>query len=109
VPYLVRRYYQKRQAAPPAPDADARLREMFGLGPAKPPPGKKKDLARELSGQLDLLRKIYVFNAGKDPETNLDFIAARARDLSANSVHQFGMKRIFSVQEFLERFQSRLT
>lgn len=109
VPYLVRRHYQKRQAAPSAPDADARLREMFGLGPAKPPPGKPKDLARELSGQLDLLRKIYVFNAGKDPETNLEFIAARARDLSANSVHQFGMKRIFSEQEFLERFQSRLT
>lgn len=109
VPYLVRRHYQKRQAVPPAADADARLREMFGLGPARPRPEKKKELARELSGQLDLLRKIYVFNAGKDPETNLDFIAARARDLSANSVHQFGMKRIFSVQEFLERFQARLT
>ncbi len=108
VPYLVRRHYQKQQAAPRATDDDARLREMFGLSPVKPQPGKKKDLARELSGQLDLLRKIYVFNAGKDPETNLDFIAARARDLSANSVHQFGMKRIFSVPEFLERFQSRL-
>lgn len=108
VPYLVRRHYQ-RQQAPPAPvDADSRLRELFGLAPAKPQPEKHRELARELSGQLDLLRRIYVFNAGKDPETNLDFIAARARDLSANSVHQFGMKRIFSVAEFLERFQSQL-
>lgn len=108
VPYLVQRHYQKQQPVPAALNDDARLREMFGLSPAKRQPEKKKDLARELSGQLDLLRKIYVFNAGKDPETNLDFIAARARDFSANSVHQFGMKRIFSVQEFLERFQSRL-
>jgi hypothetical protein len=61
-----------------------------------------------LSGQLDLLRKIYVFNAGKDPETNLEFIAARVRDLSNNSAHQFGMKKIFTVLEFMERFQSRL-
>lgn len=107
VPYLVRRHYQKKQAAPP-PDADARLRELFGLGCGRPKAEKKPDLARELSGQLDLLRKIYVFNAGKDPETNLEFIAARARDLSDNSAHQFGMKRIFSVPEFLERFQAQL-
>ncbi len=109
VPYLVRRHYQKKQAdLRPAMDVDARLRDMFGLGPKKPQPDKHKDLARELSGQLDLLRKIYVFNAGKDPETNLDFIAARTRDLSENSAHQFGMRRIFSRQEFLERFQSKL-
>lgn len=108
VPYLVRRHYQRQQAVPAPVDEDARLRAMFGLAPARPQPAQKKDLARELSGQLDLLRRIYVFNAGKDPETNLDFIAARARDLSANSVHQFGMKRIFSAAEFLERFQSQL-
>jgi len=109
VPYLVRRHYQKRQPPAPAADADARLRQLFGIGPARPKPEQKKDLARELSGQLDLLRRIYVYNAGKDPETNLDFIAARARDLSDNSVHQFGMKRIFSAREFLERFESRLS
>ncbi len=107
VPYLVRRHYQKMQAAAPATDVDSRLRELFGIGPAKTPE-KKRDLAHELSGQLDLLRKIYVFNAGKDPETNLEFIAARARDLSDNSAHQFGMKRIFSVPEFLDRFQAQL-
>lgn len=109
VPFLVRRHYQKRRTEPPATGADARLRELFGIGPARPKPEQKKDLGRELSGQLDLLRKIYVYNAGKDPETNLDFIAARARDLSDNSVHQFGMKRIFSEREFLERFESRLS
>jgi MinD-like ATPase involved in chromosome partitioning or flagellar assembly len=108
VPYLVRRHYQKKQAAAPVAEVDARLRELFSLGAKKAQPEKKKDLARELSGQLDLLRKIYVFNAGKDPETNLDFIAARVRDLSDNSAHQFGMKRIFSRQEFMERFESRL-
>ncbi len=109
IPYLVRRFYQKQKVAAPAPDVEHQLREMFGLGQRKPPAPKKKDLAHELSGQLDLLRKIYVFNAGKDPETNLDFIASRARDLSNNSVHQFGMKRIYSQQEFLERFQARIT
>jgi hypothetical protein len=108
VPYLVHRHYQKKKAAAPVPDADFQLRELFGLGHKKPQPERKKDLARELSGQLDLLRKIYVFNAGKDPETNLDFISARVRDLSDSSAHQFGMKKIFSVPEFLERFQSRL-
>ena len=108
IPYMVRRYYQKKQAAAPAPGIEDQLRELFGMGQKKPPPEKKKDLAHELSSQIDLLRKIYVFNAGKDPETNLDFIAARARDLSNNSVHQFGMKKIYSQQEFLERFQFRL-
>jgi MinD-like ATPase involved in chromosome partitioning or flagellar assembly len=108
VPYLVRRHYQKKKVAAPAQDVDSQLRELFGLGHKKPQVEHKKDLARELSGQLDLLRKIYVFNAGKDPETNLDFIAARVRDLSDNSAHQFGMKKIFSVQEFLDRFQSKM-
>jgi MinD-like ATPase involved in chromosome partitioning or flagellar assembly len=108
IPYLVRRFYQKQKALAPAPDIDSQLRALFGLGQRRPPAQKKKDLAHELSGQLDLLRKIYVFNAGKDPETNLDFIAARAKDLSDNSAHQFGMKRIYSQQEFLERFQSNL-
>jgi MinD-like ATPase involved in chromosome partitioning or flagellar assembly len=108
VPYLVRQHYGRKKPAAAPVDDDARLRAMFGLQPARPKPEPRKDLARELSGQLDLLRRIYVFNAGKDPGTNLDFIAARARDLSANSVHQFGMKRIFSAGEFLERFQSQL-
>jgi len=108
VPYLVRRHYQNKKSAAPTRDVDGQLRELFGLGHKKPQAEHKKDLARELSGQLDLLRKIYVFNAGKDPETNLDFIAARVRDLSDSSAHQFGMKKIFSVQEFLDRFQSRL-
>jgi MinD-like ATPase involved in chromosome partitioning or flagellar assembly len=108
VPYLVRRHYQKKKDVAPAQDMDVQLRELFGLGQKKPQAEHKKDLARELSGQIDLLRKIYVFNAGKDPETNLEFIAARVRDLSDNSAHQFGMKKIFSVQEFLERFQSRM-
>ncbi len=107
VPYMVRRHYQKKQASTPVVDVDARIRELFDLAGKKAQP-EKKNLDRELSGQLDLLRKIYVFNAGKDPETNLDFIAARARDLSDNSAHQFGMKRIFSRQEFLDRFQSKL-
>ncbi len=60
VPYMVRRHYQKQQAAPIASDFDARLREMFGLARKKEPAEKKKDLAHELSGQIDLLRKIYV-------------------------------------------------
>ena len=108
VPYLVGRHYQKKQAAPQAADFDTHLRELFGMAQKKAPPEKKTNLAHELSGQIDLLRKIYIFNAGKDPETNLDFIAARVRDISDNSIHQFGMKKIFSVQEFLERFQARL-
>ena len=108
IPYMVRRHYQKKQAVPLAQDSDARLRELFGMAQKKTPPGKKRDLAHELSGQIDLLRKIYVCNAGKDPETNLDFIAARVRDISDNSAHQFGMKKIYSQEEYLERFKSRL-
>lgn len=108
VPYMVRRHYQKKPAVPLPSDFDSRLRDMFGLAQKKAPVEKKRDLAHELSGQIDLLRKIYVCNAGKDPETNLDFIAARVRDISDNSAHQFGMKKIYSRQEFLERFQARL-
>jgi MinD-like ATPase involved in chromosome partitioning or flagellar assembly len=108
VPYLVRRHYQKKRGSPPPQDVEARLRSLFGLNQIDQRPAESKNLTQELSGQLDLLRRIYVCNAGKDPETNLDFIAARVRDLSDNSAHQFGMKRIFSVAEFLERFQARL-
>ena len=51
---------------------------------------------------------IYICNAGNDPETNLNFIAARINEISANSNHQFGMKRIYSEQEFLENFLAKI-
>jgi flagellar biosynthesis protein FlhG len=108
IPYLVRRHYQKKRPAPAGQDFDAQLRSLFGIEQRKTPLEKKKNLAHEINSQIDLLRKIYVCNAGKDPETNLEFIAARVRDISDNSAHQFGMKRIYSVGEFLQRFQSRL-
>ena len=81
---------------------------MCGLAAKKKPPEKELALSSELRDQIDLLRMIYISNAGNDPETNLDFIAARIRELSANSNHQFGMKHIYSEGEFLERFQARL-
>jgi MinD-like ATPase involved in chromosome partitioning or flagellar assembly len=107
-PYLVRRYYQKRKTPAKDLDFDAALRAMCGLELKKQLPEKKEALADELSNQIDLLRMIYICNAGKDPETNLNFIAARVKEFSANSNHQFGMKRIYSEQEFLERFQARI-
>jgi MinD-like ATPase involved in chromosome partitioning or flagellar assembly len=109
IPYMVRRHYQKRQAPPAKPlDNDATLRSLCGLAVKKQPPEKKPVLADQLRDQIDLLRTIYLCNAGGDPETNLDFIAARIREFSANSNHEFGMKHIFSEGEFLERFQARI-
>jgi MinD-like ATPase involved in chromosome partitioning or flagellar assembly len=107
-PYLIRRHYQKRRPAAKVPDDDAYLRSLCGLAAKKKPPEKERALSSELRDQIDLLRMIYISNAGNDPETNLDFIAARIRELSANSNHQFGMKHIYSEVEFLERFQARL-
>lgn len=109
IPYLVRRHYQKRQAPAKTLDFDASLRAMCGLEKKQAPPEKKQALADELSSQIDLLRMIYICNAGKDPETNLDFITARVKEISANSNHQFGMKRICSEQEFLEHFQAKIS
>jgi MinD-like ATPase involved in chromosome partitioning or flagellar assembly len=108
IPYMVRRHYQKRQTPAKALDSDAYLRSMCGLAAKKQLPEKKQTLSDELSNQISLLRTIYICNAGNDPETNLDFIAAGIREFSANSNHQFGMKHIFSEQEFLERFQARI-
>lgn len=108
VPYLVRRHYQKRRGPVKTVDFDASLRAMCGLAAKKQLPEKKLALTDELGSQIDLLRMIYICNAGNDPETNLDFIAARIKDFSANSNHQFGMKHIYSAEEFLERFQARI-
>jgi MinD-like ATPase involved in chromosome partitioning or flagellar assembly len=108
LPYLVHRHYQKRQKPATALDSDAYLRSICGLATKKQLPGKKQTLTNELSNQINLLRSIYICNAGNDPETNLDFIAAGIEEFSANSNHQFGMKHIFSEQEFLERFQARI-
>jgi MinD-like ATPase involved in chromosome partitioning or flagellar assembly len=108
-PYLVRRHYQKRQTPSKTMDFDVSLRAMCGLEKKQAPLVEKKQaLADELSSQIDLLRMIYICNAGKDPETNLDFIAARVKEISANSNHQFGMKRIYSEQEFLKYFQAQI-
>lgn len=109
VPYLVDRHYRKKQApAQAAMDDDAGLRRLCGLQAKKPPAEKKEALGSEIRDQIDLLRMIYICNAGGDPQTNLDFITARIREFSANSNHQFGMKHIYSEMEFLERFQARL-
>jgi MinD-like ATPase involved in chromosome partitioning or flagellar assembly len=109
VPYLVRRHYQKREVPVRALSSDDFLRDLCGLAVKKQPAPAPPTLGDELSNQIDLLRSIYVCNAGNDPETNLDFIAAAIREYSANSNHQFGMKHIFSEGEFLERFQARIS
>ncbi|MCX6557581.1 MAG: AAA family ATPase [Candidatus Aminicenantes bacterium] len=108
VPYLVCRHYQKREAPQRALASDDFLRDLCGLASKNQPAPKQPTLRDELSNQIDLLRSIYICNAGSDPETNFDFIAAAIREFSANSNHQFGMKHIFSEGEFLERFQARL-
>jgi MinD-like ATPase involved in chromosome partitioning or flagellar assembly len=108
IPYVVRRHYQKNRVPAKTPDSDDYLRAMCGLAAKKRPAEKKRALTDEIRDQIDLLRLIYISNAGDDPETNLDFIAARIGEFSANSNHQFGMKHIFSEQEFLERFQARI-
>ena len=108
VPYMVGRHYQKKQAPAKSMADDATLRSMCGLTAKKQLPEKKEALSSELRDQIDLLRMIYISNAGGDPQTNLEFIAARIREFSANSNHQFGMKHIYSAAEFLDRFQARL-
>jgi MinD-like ATPase involved in chromosome partitioning or flagellar assembly len=109
LPYLISRHYQKMKAPAKALTSDASLRAMCGLATKEQLPEKKRQaLSDELGNQIDLLRMIYMCNAANDPETNLDFIVARIKEFSANSNHQFGMKHIYSEQEFLERFQARI-
>ena len=108
VPYLIRRHYQKRQTPALTLGNDDDLRSRFGLATKKQQPEKERALSEELRDQVDLLRQIYLCNAGNDPLTNLEFIAARIKEFSANSNHQFGMKHIYSEREFVERFQSRV-
>lgn len=108
IPYMVHRYYQKRQAPAKVLLGDDYLRTLCGLAAKKPLPEKKQALNDGLKNQIDLLRMMYTRNAGNDPETNLDFIAASIREFSANANHQFGMKHIFSEGEFLERFQAMI-
>lgn len=108
IPYMVRRYYRNKQSPAKPLDSDDTLRALCGLAIKKQLPEKKPVLAEQLRDQIELLRSIYVCNAGNDPETNLDFIAARIAEFSANSNHEFGMRHIFSEREFLERFQARI-
>ncbi len=108
IPYMVRRHYQKSKAQGLPTDSDASWRTRFGLEAKKQLPEKKRDVSDELKDQIDLLRMIYICNAGNDPETNLNFIAARIKEFSDNSNHQFGMKHIYSQQQFLERFHARI-
>jgi MinD-like ATPase involved in chromosome partitioning or flagellar assembly len=108
IPYLVRRHYARREAPARTLDSDDYLRDLCGVAAKRQPGPKPPTLRDELSNQIDLLRSIYICNAGSDPETNLDFIAAAVREYSAYANHQFGMKHIFSQAEFMERFQARL-
>ncbi len=104
VPFLVRHHYQTRKPESSGPDLDTRLRDMLGLQRRPATTAPAPSLETKMTGQIDLLRRIYVHNQGRDPETNLDFIVEQSRNFAASSVHEFGVRRFLSQKEFLHLF-----
>ena len=109
VPYLVQRHYLKKRPPADESDIDQIMRTMFGVGKEKAVtavPARGPDVGAALTNQVDLLRKIYLCNSDRDPETNFDFIVERVRAIANSSIHQLGMSRIYPPSEFLNYFYS---
>ncbi len=107
IPFLVERYYRKQQDVLEE-DFDERLRGLLGVKPKRnPPPGNKSGrLLNELDSHLDLLQRMYVDGASRDPEINFACIAERVRLHCQARAWRFGSRFIRSGREFLRAMKS---
>lgn len=106
LPYLLLQHYRRRRKDPDAERWEGFLRDLAGL--QQRPPNRKQTvpLDDELNRQVDLLNRMYVHNAGRNPETNLDFIAERLIGFTLNTTHRCGMRRFLTPLEWLRELQS---
>lgn len=104
IPYLVMQHYRKKKKAEEEERWDAYLRKMVGVKVKEIEEETKAGSHDELTRQLDILGKMYIHGAGKDPETNFDFIGERIKDITRSSIHDCGMRRIIPPEKILEAY-----
>lgn len=106
LPYLLMQNYKRRRKDPEAERWEGFLRDLAGYQQRPPKRGRAVPLDDELNRQVDLLNRMYVHNAGRNPETNFDFIAERLIGFTVNTTHQCGMRRFLTPLETLRELQT---
>lgn len=101
LPYILLRHYRRRRKPPAEERWEGFLRDLAGLQQRPPKRQHTVPLDDELNRQVDLLNRMYVHNAGRNPETNLDFIAERMIGFTMNTTRVCGMNRFMSPLEWL--------
>lgn len=105
VPYTISESYRKRDPKEATGRSDRDLRSLLGLKPKKPKAKKTEPIAsEEVTHQVDLLKKMYMSGAGNDPLTNMKFVTERTLDVASSSVHRFGMRKIYTNEQFVDKF-----
>lgn len=105
LPFLVMKHYKRKQKKIKEDKWDSELRQIMGIKKREDTWEETPVLNNEIDRQLNLLKRMYVHNAGKDPETNFDFIAARIGSLSESSIHECGMKKILLPEDISKILQ----
>jgi len=106
LPYLLMQYYKRRRKDPEAERWEGFLRDLAGLQQRPVRRQQTVLLDDELNRQVDLLNRMYVHNAGRNPETNLDFIVERMIGFTLNTTHRCGLRRFLSPLEWLRELQT---
>ncbi len=109
IPFMIEEYYRKVNADRKKEIEDKRFRDLLGLKVReKKKIVKSDDIKDEVSHQVDLLKKMYTSGAGRNPETNYQFIADKTINIASSSIHKFGMNKVLTEEEFLNRFFKEL-
>ena len=106
VPFMIADHYRKKEKKEPTGHTDDSLRSLLGLKPRKQSKEKhgREEASEEVTHQVDLLKQMYMHGAGNDPMTNLRFVTERTLDVASSSVHRFGMRKIYTNEQFIEKF-----
>jgi MinD-like ATPase involved in chromosome partitioning or flagellar assembly len=104
IPYIITQHYKRKEPVEKEVTLDDKLREIMGEVKKAPEENTKPDIKEIISNQIDLLKTMYVNNAGKDPETNFDFIAERLIAIRQSSFHRCGMNHILTQEEIVSSF-----
>jgi len=109
VPFLVARHYRGKEKRIQKQKQENELRDLLGLKPRRKAPVVRQDATtEEVEHQVDLLKKMYMNGAGNDPANNISFITNRTLNISTSTLHRFGMRKVYSNEQFLEKFFSEL-
>jgi flagellar biosynthesis protein FlhG len=109
IPFMIEEYYRKLNENRKKEIADKKFRDLLGLKVRSTKKVvKSDDIKDEVSHQVDLLKKMYIGGAGRNPETNYQFIADKTINIASSSIHKFGMNKVLTEEEFLTRFFKEL-